>query len=276
MNRLQKKCLIAATASHGLLLVLLVVGPAFFVSPDKTDSHQTISVISGKVVDDALSSGGSPEPQITPPTPPPPAPVVVTPPPTPKAEPIKIPNPPKPVSVPVKESEPKQEKTPTAKSDEFKPTTRQVPKPAPNKPADTSAKQIADNQELIRRINKGVGRLSTALAKNTAVQINPGVDNGEQVTNYRDIVASTYTAAWVPPVSLEDDSATVTARVTIGRDGRVTSHQITKSSGNAAMDKSIENTLDNVTFIEPFPEGSKDAERTFSIKFNLAAKRSLG
>jgi hypothetical protein len=38
------------------------------------------------------------------------------------------------------------------------------------------------------------------------------------------------------------------------------------------MDRSIENTLDNVSVIAPFPEGSKDAERTYNIKFSLTAK----
>lgn len=275
MSRMQKKCLIASFAAHGLMVVVLVVGPAFFVSEDKPDSHQIISVISGRVVDDALTSGGSQQPQ--PVQPPPPAPAVVTPPQPPKVEPIKIPDPPKPAQLPVKEPDVKLVKNPTPLNpDDFKIVKRSPVKPTPTKPADPNARQIAENQALLRRLNNAASHLSTSLAKDTAVQINAGADNGEPVTNYRDIVASMYTAAWTPPVSLEDDSATVIVRVTIARDGRVTAHQITKPSGNASMDKSIENTLENVTFIEPFPEGSKDLERTFSIKFNLAAKRSLG
>jgi TonB family protein len=68
----------------------------------------------------------------------------------------------------------------------------------------------------------------------------------------------------------------VVVSVTIDRDGNVMSGHITKHSGNAAMDRSIENTLEKVTFIEPFPAGSKDQQRTYTIKFNLQAKRSLG
>ena len=167
----------------------------------------------------------------------------------------------------------------TAQTDEFTPVDHPpVKKVASNNAAaDAKAKAAAESQRrLASLINKGVGRLSNTLSKDTAVQINPGEDGGEAVANYRDIVASIYTAAWNPPPSLDDDSATVVVSVTIGRDGHVLHHEVTKSSGNTAMDKSIGNTLDNVTEIVPFPEGSRDTERTYSIKFNLSAKRSLG
>jgi TonB family protein len=89
-------------------------------------------------------------------------------------------------------------------------------------------------------------------------------------------VASKYTAAWNPPANLDDDLAAVTVKVTIERGGTVVEAHIVKSSGNPAMDRSIESTLQNVTYVEAFPPGSKDQERTYTIKFNLAAKRLLG
>ncbi len=101
-------------------------------------------------------------------------------------------------------------------------------------------------------------------------------DNGPAAANYRDIVASKYTAAWNPPANLDDESAAVTVSITIARDGTVVGHRIIRGSGNPGMDRSIQTTLENVTYIEAFPAGSKDAERTYTIKFNLAAKRLLG
>ena len=68
----------------------------------------------------------------------------------------------------------------------------------------------------------------------------------------------------------------VTVSVVIYRDGRVKSHEILQRSGNASMDRSIEATLQNVTYVGPFPSESKDLERKFTIKFNLAAKRAIG
>jgi TonB family protein len=87
------------------------------------------------------------------------------------------------------------------------------------------------------------------------------------MANYGDLIYSRYRAAWIPPLGLEDESISVTASVTIARDGQVLRHEITKRSGNAAMDASIDSTLENVTFIEAFPAGSTDSQRTFTIKF---------
>jgi TonB family protein len=51
---------------------------------------------------------------------------------------------------------------------------------------------------------------------------------------------------------------------------------ITRPSGDAAVDRSVQATLHRVTFIRPFPEGSTDKQRTYNINFNLKAKRLLG
>ena len=41
------------------------------------------------------------------------------------------------------------------------------------------------------------------------------------------------------------------------------------------MDASVQKTLDRVTFIAPFPEGTTEKERTYIINFNLKVKRML-
>ncbi|HEX4645769.1 MAG TPA: cell envelope integrity protein TolA, partial [Verrucomicrobiae bacterium] len=63
MNRLQKKCFIFSVSLHGLLLGVFLFGSAFFVSEEKPDNTRVLHMISGKLVDDALSSGGNPEAQ---------------------------------------------------------------------------------------------------------------------------------------------------------------------------------------------------------------------
>jgi TonB family protein len=287
MNRLQKKCLIASAALHGLLLLILVFGAALMPDDRAAPVNRITFFDPSKVTDGPTRGGGSPQPDqaqpptpVTPPQPPVSAPV------QPQPQPIQTPQPPRQVApqftpAPEKNSESsfKPVKPNPTQTDEFTPVDHPpVQKVANNKDAaDAQARAAAENQRrLANLINKGVGRLSNTLAKDTAIQINPGEDGGEAVANYRDIVASIYTAAWNPPPSLDDDLATVVVSVTIARDGHVLHHEVTKSSGNAAMDKSIGNTLDNVTEIAPFPEGSRDTERTYSIKFNLSAKRSLG
>jgi TonB family protein len=64
--------------------------------------------------------------------------------------------------------------------------------------------------------------------------------------------------------------------VTIASDGTVITARIVTPSGDAGVDNSIQRALDRVTFIAPFPEGAKEKERIFIIKFNLKAKRMLG
>ena len=285
MNRLQKKCLIASVATHGSLLTILFVGPAFFSHDENAKPTQILTMISSRVVDDAPSSdvGSTPHPSQPAPTPPPVT--EVAPAPTP---PVQTHQEPKPVVPPKPPEIPKQEKTgdefvrtkptATAPTKDFTPvssppkTAKAKVKPTDNSAADAEA---AAQKIIADRLAKRLSQLTSTLASENSTQISPGADRGAAVSNYRDIVYSMYTAAWQPPSSITDDTATVTARVTIARDGRVTGHEILKSSGNAAMDKSIENTLSTVTFIQEFPAGSKDLERSYSIKFDISAKRSL-
>jgi TonB family protein len=288
MTRTQKKCLIASAAFHGSLVLLLVFGSALMPEDRPSPANRITFFDPSKVTDGPTQGGGSESVAAQPPLAP---------------APIASPQPPvsQPVLPPQPQSQPTPQPPPVARQQDFTPAPTPKPdaeafKPVKPKPveqdeftpvdhppvkqvasndaaADARAKAIADNQRRIaNQINRGIGRLSSSLGKDTAVQISSGGDGGEAAANYRDVVASIYHAAWNQPASLNDDSASVVVSVTIGRDGRVLHHEITKPSGNPVMDRSIENTLDNVTDIAPFPEGSKDAERTYSITFNLSAK----
>jgi len=64
--------------------------------------------------------------------------------------------------------------------------------------------------------------------------------------------------------------------VTIARDGHVIEAHIIDKSGDSGLDRSIQDTLDRVTEIRPFPDDSNDKQRTYIINFNLKAKRELG
>jgi len=47
-------------------------------------------------------------------------------------------------------------------------------------------------------------------------------------------------------------------------------------SGESRVDGSVQRTLERVSMIRPFPEGSKDKQRNYIINFNLKAKRGTG
>src|SRR5437764_1347037 len=136
MNRLQKKCFIAATALHALLLGILLFGSAFFVPSQKTDTQQVLKAYDPTMINDLLTTGGNPNVSAVPPSAPAPAP------PAPPAPQVQPPTPPTPA--PPKPPKPEVSKVvepPTVKPlltpkelDPIKPKeTTQTSKPTPPK-----------------------------------------------------------------------------------------------------------------------------------------------
>jgi TonB family protein len=297
MNRLQQKCAIASGGFHLLLVVILVIGPAFLSSKSQSDNRPPLDVIPGKLIDDLFSGGGNPNG-----TPPPPAPIVPRPrpvvQPAPQPEPVKPPEPvnvraPQPRPEPVEEVKPpKPDPNSLETNDDHKrkkpevSTTPIVHRTDTNKTAKThSTTPSADNEE--RRMadaRKRAADLIGATARNIGKDVSPGISmdpigpggGGEVYAPYDDAVRSIYWHAWTAPEDSASDQAVTKATVTIASDGSVLSAHIIKSSGDASVDKSVQRTLDRVTFIAPFPEGAKDKQRTYTINFNLKAKRLSG
>jgi len=90
--------------------------------------------------------------------------------------------------------------------------------------------------------------------------------------NYTSEVQLIYDKAWMPPKE-PSAAGNSKASVTIARDGKVIASHIISSSGDASVVRSVQHTLDNVTFIAPFPEGSKVSKRTFIINFVLKTRQ---
>ncbi|MCC6231136.1 MAG: TonB C-terminal domain-containing protein [Verrucomicrobiales bacterium] len=90
-------------------------------------------------------------------------------------------------------------------------------------------------------------------------------------------IRNAYFAAWVPPPNVTDDLATVETEVTIQRDGTVTRARVTRRSGIAALDRSIDDALQRVKRIAPFDAYPDPAleQQTFKIGFNLRARRQF-
>jgi TonB family protein len=283
MNRLQKKCVIATAGIHLLLVVILFVGPAFFYSKPKADDIRVLDVIPANLIDAPFNSGvanATPPPPapVAPPQPPPPAPVVTPPAPAPvpekveKAEPVKLPD-----KLPPDNLKPV-EKTSKTEPRKIQINTQLVARTAPkNAAAAAQAEERAAAREQQRRaqaIRSALRNLKGNLTSATVVDA-PG-SGSAAYANYRDVVGSIYYAAWTPPDDAANDDAITKASVTIASDGTVVTARIVTPSGDAGVDNSIQRALDRVTFIAPFPEGAKEKERIFIIKFNLKAKRMLG
>jgi TonB family protein len=291
MNRLQQKCFIASAGFHLLLGVILLVGPAFLSSKSQADNSPVLDVIPGKLIDAALSGGGNPNAK-----PPPPAPLTPPAPPTPPArapEPSKV-REPEPPRKPVEEVKPtKPDPNSLETSDDHKRKKPQISltevtrRPDTGKsvktPSTTNSAADSEDRRLAaarRRAADLIGQTARSLRNDVAPGVtfdNPGPGGGgEAYASYDQVVRSIYWHAWTPPEDTASDEAITKATVTIASDGTVLSARIINPSGDASVDKSVQRTLDRVTFIAPFPEGAKDKQRTYTINFNLKAKRLTG
>jgi TonB family protein len=288
---MQQKCFVASTGFHLLLVLILLVGPAFLSSKSKSDNSPILDVIPGKLIDEAFSGSGNPlakppppdipappKPRVSQP-PPPPEPTHVRPPgPAPEPEKDILPTKPDPFAVePAKDHKPRKPEVNTTLVTHKPNTVKPVKPSATNSTADSEERRLADAR-------KRAADLIGATARNLRNDVSPGVSidtrgnatGGEAYANYDQAVQSIYWHEWTPPEDTASDAAITKATVTIASDGTVLSAHILNPSGDSSVDKSVQRTLDHVRYIAPFPEGAKEKQRTYKINFNLKAKRLTG
>jgi TonB family protein len=282
MNRLQKKCFFAAAGFHLLLVLILLIGPAFLSSSSKPENVPTIEFVAINTTDANIFGGGSPKGAL----PQPPAQPVITPPtPIPVAE--KTPMPEPPPKEKVKEVTPPKDETPSlepAKTSKPKivvsttPVIRKTdPQAAAKARAAAEAKETAErNKRIAAAFGHAVSSISENLSGSTTIELKGPGGGGVPYGNWLSALKKIYTDAWIVPDGVTDDSATATATVTIARDGEVISTSITRASGNALVDHSVKATLDRVRNVPKLPEGAKEDQRTVIINFNVKAKQGLG
>jgi protein TonB len=278
MSRLQKKCFLGATCFHLLLLTILVIGPAF-LSRGKVDDSPVIEFIPAILTDEKLSNPGASAPRAAPQPQPQPQPQVQQPPPQPQPQPVRQPDPPK-VELP-RNNKPDPDAVdtkPDKKPREVQVSDRIVKIPRDTRTTSrTTSTATADNRRQ-QEVAKAIKSIRGNLSQTTTVEMpeGPGGGSGPSYANYAQEVRRVYTEAWHIPPDVDDDEATVKVTIIVARGGHVVSSRIIQSSGSPAVDRSIQTTLDRVTFIAPFPAGAKDSQRTFTISFSLKAKKLLG
>ncbi len=286
MSRLQKKCLIGASTVHGLLLLALLVGPAFF-NQRVVENPPLIEIIS--IPTDGPTRGGTPRAATTPeppvvqpqpqpqPTPPPPQP-------EPRREEVKPVRrdtpPPEPPKTSLRNQDAPPEKKPTPKHT-IQVSDRKVnlsQRSTTTSRTTTASRNTSQNNELAKAISTTGQRVISGLSPTTRVDLPEGTGGGGvSYTEYGQIVRKVYTDAWRVPDDMNDDEATIKVSVTVARNGTVLASRIVQPSGSAAADRSIQYTLDRIRTIgHPFPAGAKETERTFILTFNLKAKRAFG
>jgi outer membrane biosynthesis protein TonB len=283
MNRLQRKCFIASASIHGLLAVIILVGPGFMSSTRPVENLPILDFVPDVLVDKALMGGGNPNAK-----PPPPAPVAqpvqptappVTPP-QPKAQPKQ--RDPEPVEPVKNQTDSLEESPPKKRTPQISTTlkTRQTATKTPSKSTDESRSQERQTQEQQKRLASALTSAAHSLKPGTAtdasitdVSRGPG-GGGPVYASYLAWIQSVYMNAWVPPDDASVDAAGAYASITIERDGTIRSATLVGVSGDRAIDASVRRTLERVTTIgKSFPEGVKENERTYKLKFDLSLKR---
>jgi len=289
MNRTQKKCVIAAAGMHLLLVVILIVGPAFLSSSSKQDNLDVINFIPANLIDKPFSGGGEKNPTPAATVPPAPQQATVTPTPQPKVD----VTPPAPVPKPTEQPKIDQ---PVAQKDVPKPTPKPDPdalttKPAKakpqvsttlvtRKPSSTPTKSNDDTaaaaaaKQRASDIAKAARSLRQGLSSSTAIDTPAGFGGGgEAYASYAQVVKSIYDKVWIEPSDTASDDAITKATVTIANDGTVISASITQPSGDTQADASVQRALDHVAFVAPFPASMTEKQHTFIINFSLKAKK---
>lgn len=274
MTRLLKKCIFLSIGLHVLVAALLIAVAAFFITkPEKV--APTLSMIAPEVLDNLLNPQSAPvQPRVTPTPPQPPVQRNRTPePPTPrppnKVAPVPTPTPPKPLPKkpsPTKKTTPPKS-TPAKKRPAIKinASTKTV-----NGGGSTSRSPVAPpirpsvNTEGLR---KTVKNLRTQLS--AGIKVNVSGANAAAFTSYAQYVVSVYRRTWEPliPKTLARSRVAVVS-VTVDRTGKVLSARVVRKTGDAALDRSVQSALDRVRSIgKPFPSGSNDSKRTFTLDF---------
>jgi TonB family protein len=135
----------------------------------------------------------------------------------------------------------------------------------------------AARQAVFANIGKNVDRLGSSLSDGgVSIDLPPGPGYGQTFMNYAQYVKEIYDRSWIVPDSVVANEGVVRVEIVVQRNGTARG-RVLKSSGNATLDRSVQNALNSVSNIgHPFPEGSTDNTRTFIINFNLSSKRQAG
>jgi len=264
---------------------ILLIGPAFLSSKQKPQpvDTQTLDFIPSKLIDADARGGGNRNAK-----PPPAAQPAFTPPPQPSAHAV--------IEKPREPEALKPEKVSKVDPDSVEPNTASkphrpqistqlitrksdTPKTKTKNDSDTKAeeRQLADaRRKLGQQLASAAASIGKNLSPATTIEdpYGPG-GGGPSYANYAAFVRSVYETAWQEPSDTSTDEAITKVSVTIASDGHVLFSKITRSCGDPQVDRSVQRTLDRVTFIAPFPEGAKEKQRTYIINFNLKAKRGL-
>lgn len=272
MIRLLKKCFVLSVGLHLLVLAGLILWAMFKLAKDDKLPPQ-LTMIAPDVLENILNPQPAatrpvvqpPQVQPTPPQPRP-KPQVQPRPPQPRPKPNIHPTPPRPAPKPKAQTKtnprPKPKQRPnikiSAKTQVNKGSNNARPNPVKTKPREPAVSNAQINN---------IKNMRNSYA--AAIKVNMTGANRAAFANYASLVVTVYQRTWQPLIPKSVNRSRIAkVSVTVRRDGRVISSRIVRRTGNAALDRSVQRALDRVKTIgRPFPSGSSEAQRTFTLDF---------
>jgi TonB family protein len=201
-----------------------------------------------------------------------------SPPPKPKPTPAASPSP-----TPKLKPKPSPKKTTLAKAS---------PKPAPKAKAASEAK----DEEQDKRETAEAEKKKIVLAKNEPIEAKPvpakspatqtgsgkgttagagggrigGSTNESQFGWYGSMLHDRFYSEWVQPTSVASSGAknSVLVKLRIEKDGRVSSFEVVRPSGNAELDESVKALANRVNRVDPLPDGLGKGDH-YDVKINF-------
>ena len=199
--------------------------------------------------------------------------VAYTPPPAPKPVPkpkvAKLSPAPKPKPVVTPRPKPKVVEKPKPKVIE-KPKVSPKPAPAPSRPIVKAVPYQPNGSKAtpIRPSTSGNRGGSGASSRGSG---GSAPRKFGDIGEYHLLVKNAFHSRWSQPRAMMTSGIKyrATARIVIGRDGKIQSWRIVKSSGHPEMDKSVEDALRRVTKIDPLPEFISGPSYTVHLNFDI-------
>jgi TonB family protein len=169
-----------------------------------------------------------------------------------------------------------------------RPTATPKPKPSPRKllvakgPPETSTARTQHKEEDTNATEEPAKEPSatakTDLQPGTEKETSAGAGAGHgsggnkesQFGWYGSMLHDRFYSEWVQPTNVATTGArnSVLAKLRIEKDGRISSFEIIKPSGNAAVDESVAAAGKRVTQVDPLPPGVGDGEH-YDVKINF-------
>ncbi len=116
------------------------------------------------------------------------------------------------------------------------------------------------------QIGKAIAGLHNNLAPTTTIDLRGPGGGGETYAGVEQAILSAYDRVWVSPEGMDTSEAVVEVSVTIEADGTVTSAHITRPSGDARVDKSVQRALEQISSIPGWDGKRRTVEFTFKSR----------